>query len=357
MKIAFVRRNWSATGGAENYLLRIARTLKEKGHECVLLCESWSVKNDSHQSNPFADIITFQVGGWRPLKPLNFAKQVNAWTSSHPTVKVFSMERGTNADVYRAGDGVHAVWLEHRARFSKKPFLAHLSNFVNLKHWVLCHLEKETFRPAITQTIIANSEMVKAEILDRFAFPQERIIVIPNGVNYEFFSSGDRKRGREALGVAEKDFVVLLVGAGKERKGHRFAQEAVTLANQKQLHGTAKLLIIDHPPSCSMPDAYAAADIFLLPTLYDPFANVTLEAMAAGLPVITTLQNGGQQVIQTESNGLLAETPAHTEQISEWIIRLYQENEFRSSISQKGKQTVSSHAQNANAEAFLKLLE
>ena len=54
-----------------------------------------------------------------------------------------------------------------------------------------------------------------------------------------------------------------------------------------------------------MPHVYAAADVFLLPTLYDPFANVTLEALAAGLPVITSAQNGASEILQNEVNGFI----------------------------------------------------
>jgi UDP-glucose:(heptosyl)LPS alpha-1,3-glucosyltransferase len=54
-----------------------------------------------------------------------------------------------------------------------------------------------------------------------------------------------------------------------------------------------------------MPHVYAAADVFLLPTLYDPFANVTLEALAAGLPVITSAQNGAAEIMENEKNGFI----------------------------------------------------
>ena len=67
----------------------------------------------------------------------------------------------------------------------------------------------------------------------------------------------------------------------------------------------AKLVIIDSPPPVAMPHVYAAADVFLLPTLYDPFANVTLEALAAGLPVITSAQNGASEIIEDDKNGFI----------------------------------------------------
>ncbi len=134
----------------------------------------------------------------------------------------------------------------------------------------------------------------------RFDFPEERIDIIPNGVPYQQFAAGDRTLGRRALGLGPEDYVVLLVGAGAERKGHAIARAAV----RRVRHGHPKLVIVDSPPKVAMPHVYAAADVFLLPTLYDPFANVTLEALAAGLPVITSAQNGASEIPDQRSERL-----------------------------------------------------
>ena len=101
--------------------------------------------------------------------------------------------------------------------------------------------------------------------------------------------------------MSPDDYVVLLVGAGSERKGHAIARDAMRRIKKKY----AKLVIIDSPPPVAMPHVYAAADVFLLPTLYDPFANVTLEALAAGLPVITSAQNGASEIMEDDKNGFI----------------------------------------------------
>jgi UDP-glucose:(heptosyl)LPS alpha-1,3-glucosyltransferase len=56
-----------------------------------------------------------------------------------------------------------------------------------------------------------------------------------------------------------------------------------------------------------MPSLYAASDIFLLPTVYDPFSNACLEALAAGLPVITTRANGFSEIIETGRHGTIVD--------------------------------------------------
>ena len=125
--------------------------------------------------------------------------------------------------------------------------------------------------------------------------------MIYNGIPYHQFSTGDRALGRRALKLNNNDYVILLVGAGSERKGHAIARQAVRRLNNSK----AKLVIVDSPPSVGMPHVYAAADVFLLPTLYDPFANVTLEALAAGLPVITSAQNGASEIMMDDESGFI----------------------------------------------------
>jgi UDP-glucose:(heptosyl)LPS alpha-1,3-glucosyltransferase len=162
-------------------------------------------------------------------------------------------------------------------------------------------LEARVFAPGGVRHVICNSRFVADQVIQRFGFPPGKIDVIYNGVPYQQFSMGDRALGRRALQLNSDDYVVLLVGAGSERKGHAIARDAVRRVKKKH----AKLVIIDTPPSVAMPHVYAAADVFLLPTLYDPFANVTLEALAAGLPVITSAQNGASEIMEDDKTGFI----------------------------------------------------
>ena len=66
-----------------------------------------------------------------------------------------------------------------------------------------------------------------------------------------------------------------------------------------------------------LPALYAAADIFLLPTLYDPFSNACLEALAAGLPVVTTRANGFSEIIEQRVHGSIVDAPSNIAQICE----------------------------------------
>jgi len=288
-RIAFLRRRFSPTGGAERYLLRLASGLAARGHAITLYCEDWSPRE-----NPFQAIRKIDSDD-----PVSFARKVAGQPLKDRHDIVFSLERVPGCDLYRAGDGLHADWLAYRHSFS--PILGRIRTALRSKNKLLCKLEAEVFAPKGVRRVICNSRFVADQVIKRFQFPVDRIDVVYNGVPYQQFSMGDRALGRRALKLADDDYVVLLVGSGSERKGHAIARQAVELVRGKK----AKLVIVDSPPSVAMPHVYAAADVFLLPTLYDPFANVTLEALAAGLPVITSAQNGACEIIEEGKNGFI----------------------------------------------------
>jgi UDP-glucose:(heptosyl)LPS alpha-1,3-glucosyltransferase len=288
-RIAFLRRRFSPTGGAERYLLRLASGLAAQGHQITLHCEDWSPSE-----NPFQEVRKIAS-----KDPESFARKVMVNLQRGRYDIVFSLERVPNCDIYRAGDGLHADWLAYRQAFH--PVMGPLRTLLRAKNRELCRLESQVFAPGGVRRVICNSHFVADQVVKRFDFPPDRIDVIYNGVPFSQFSMGDRALGRRALQLNPDDYVVLLVGAGAERKGHAIARDAMRRIKKKY----AKLVIIDSPPTIAMQHVYAAADVFLLPTLYDPFANVTLEALAAGLPVITSAQNGASEIMEDDKNGFI----------------------------------------------------
>jgi UDP-glucose:(heptosyl)LPS alpha-1,3-glucosyltransferase len=119
---------------------------------------------------------------------------------------------------------------------------------------------------------------------------------------------------------------VLFAGTGWERKGLRFAIQAVEECGEGfsllvagrgdergfQAKRTRFLGVAE-----DMPSLYAAADLFLLPTIYDPFSNACLEALASGLPVITTTANGFSEIVQNGVHGTAVDDPRNIGGISE----------------------------------------
>ena len=304
MKIGLVRRGYSDTGGAERYLIRFAAGLEERGHECVLFSDrEWPGRawGDREQ------VVLKHAGS-----PGDFAVALDdAKPKERHCDFLFSLERVWSCDCYRAGDGVHAAWLKRRARF--EPKWRSWFRGLNLKHEQILRLEEALYGPKSCAHIIANGSFVKTEITETYGTDPEKITVIPNGFDPPAFDPETclqlRERGRKLHGLSPDTVAFLFVGSGWERKGLRFAMEAVeSLAKQgcdvklfvagKDRSGPPRSKIkgvtefLGPVGSTELAQLYEVADVFVLPTIYDPFSNACLEAASHGLPVITTNANG-----------------------------------------------------------------
>lgn len=315
LTIGLIRRGYSSTGGAESYLKRLARGLSERGHRADLFTTAdWPANEWS------AGRITRTVHS----SALGFADEIEKLEPRRTCDVVLSLERVWACDVFRAGDGVHASWLQRRSQAGGR--LAGLARAVNRKHREILRLEEALLRQRGARRVIANSKMVKDEIARFYDYPLERIEVVRNGVPLAAFrssSSEERTPSRQRLGLATDDVAVLFVGSGWERKGLATAAAAVAACDDRRL----RLLVAGHGAEAKyrskavqflgavpeLPPIYRAADIFLLPTSYDPFSNACLEALAAGLPVVTTSANGFSEIIRDAINGSIIADPRDVE--------------------------------------------
>jgi UDP-glucose:(heptosyl)LPS alpha-1,3-glucosyltransferase len=190
---------------------------------------------------------------------------------------------------------------------------------------VILRIEEAVFRDP-TQMIHCIAKLGAREIAERYNVPAERLVTLYNGVDTERFQPANRARWRDTkrTELELSGPIALFVGGGYHRKGldrairglansHVTANlvvvgggnkdAAVSLARQlgieKQVH------LLGHR---SDPEAWhAAADLLVLPTRYDPFANVVLEGMASGLPVATTAAAGAAELIEHGKNGFVFE--------------------------------------------------
>jgi UDP-glucose:(heptosyl)LPS alpha-1,3-glucosyltransferase len=316
MKIGVVRRGFSATGGAERYLQRFAAAAEAAGHACILFTGKEWPAGEWH-----GEIVRV-----RDSSPMLFARALATGRVTRNCDTLFSLERVLECDVYRAGDGVHAAWLDRRATFESRW----RSWFRRLrpKHRQLLALERGLFAGRRARAIIANSRMVRDEISSRFRRSADEIEVIYNGVPPFVPDPAARARVRESLGISLSAYVLLFVGSGWERKGLRFAVDAMHRAQVRDSfllvagsdrHRDAfvasdRVRLLEGSEKTS--ELLEAADVFVLPTSDDPFSNACLEAMAAGLPVITTRGNGFSEIIEAGVEGEVLADPRDTDALA-----------------------------------------
>jgi UDP-glucose:(heptosyl)LPS alpha-1,3-glucosyltransferase len=305
MRIGLVRRGFSPSGGAEAFLRRFAKAVAKAGHSAVLF-------SDTHWPDWKGELLRLPASA-----PLRFADALQKSRPRNHCDFLLSFERVWECDAFRAGDGLHASWLQRRAAYEPpwKPWFRRFSK----KHQSLIHLEAALFSGG-ARRIIANSVMVRDEILARHAFPAEHIRVVYNGLPATPPHAANPGT-RAGLGLGPEDFVLLFVGSGWERKGLRFALHALQRVSgarllvagrgsRRGLPGCNRVQFLG--PRSDIPDLLSAADAFVLPTLYDPFSNACLEALAAGLPVITTTANGVAELLTPGVHGSVLDDPAAT---------------------------------------------
>jgi len=308
LSIGFVRRGYSQTGGAEAYLKRLARGVVGAGHDAQLI-----TTHDWPQTEwPFGARRRLQSGS-----VLGFA---NGLKQVRPQIRcdvLMSLERVWNCDVYRAGDGVHRAWLARRRKFEIP--LERFIRGLNRKHRDILQLEGALFANRGAGRVIVNSQMVKSEIVDLYGYPADNIALVRNGIPLEQFRFNPelREKSRDELKVKPGEIALLFAGSGWERKGLRFAIAAMALCHNRKM----RLLVAGRGNQryykskriqflgemSDLVRIYAAADIFILPTIYDPFSNACLEALAGGIPVITTHSNGFSEIIADGAHGSIVD--------------------------------------------------
>jgi UDP-glucose:(heptosyl)LPS alpha-1,3-glucosyltransferase len=364
LSIVFVRRGYSPSGGAEAYLKRLAHGVVEAGHDVQLVAT-----NDWPDSEwPFGLITRL-----RSKSPVEFATELEAMRVQFRSDVLFSLERVWSCDVYRAGDGVHRAWLDRRRKFELplKRFVRSLSS----KHQDLLHLEQSLFSSGNTRRVIAGSQMVKDEIVNLYGYPADNIDIVRNGIPLsEFrFDRELREKSRQELNLKPDQLALLFAGSGWSRKGLLFAMEAVALCKNRKmrllvagrgktrLYKTRSLRFWREKPVRflgEVPDmlrVYAAADIFILPTIYDPFSNACLEALACGLPVITTRSNGFSETIENGVHGSIVDYAADLPSLRD-AIRLWSDPSRRAAARSTNSQLAAQFDISKNINETLAIL-
>lgn len=319
MKLALVRQKYNPYGGAERFVERALGALEGRGVAVTLITRKWKDGAQDQASGRQVRVCNpFHLG--RLWRDAGFARCVRRIVARGEFDLVQSHERIPGCHVYRAGDGVHATWLELRARVQSP--LARWFTRLHPWHRYTLAAEAAMFRDSGLRAVICNSAMVRDDILRRFGVPAEKLHVIHNGVDLDFFHPGLRAEHRLAvrrqLDIPDDAPLLLYVGSGFERKG--IPQLLAALA---RLPAALHLVVVgkDKKVAAMRTRAvrlglgervhflggqadvrpwYGAADVFVLPTLYDPFPNAALEALACGLPVLTSPGSGAAELVTPE---------------------------------------------------------
>ena len=358
LRVALViERSDASAGGAEGVAWRVAAGLASAGDDVTVVCRSGAAPPGTRLA------LVRAPGGWKPLRVLGFSRAAaRATRSGFDVVQSFSRTR--HQDVFRAGGGSHADYLERmHGRLGARLRAA------TPRHAAQLWIERAVFAdPA--QTILCNSVFVRDQIAARYGVPGERLAVIRNGVDLVRFhpdrraNEGARVRGE--LGAGSRT-VWLFAGSGFRRKGLDVALGALAASEDAasvlwvagrddaaRWHAhAARLGLRDRVrflgPRGDLEALVAAADGLLLPTRYDAFANVCLEAAAAGLPVVTSGANGAAEIAR--DTGIVVEDPEDVAAFARALARLA-DPAARASLGQAARALAERHGWDDHVRAL-----
>ena len=258
-----------------------------------------------------------------------------------------------------------AAWLaRHRdlAEASEGPGRA-VYHAINSRVSIL--LENLIYRRRGTQVVIAVSKATREDLAEHYGLDPARIPVIYDGVDLETFHPNQRPRWRGAirkqLRIADDACVVLFVGAF-ERKGLGYVLKALRILQDTPVH----LLVLGSGQGSALRQLaqrlglgdrttflgrqadvhryFAAADLFVLPALYEPFGMAVLEAMASGLPVVTSRTAGVAELITDREDGLLLDDPTDATAIATAVHLLVDSPELREHLGRTAREKVSGYS-------------
>ena len=343
MHIGIIRLKYSSTGGAEKIIQRIIQSLSNKDSQIEFTIFSGQWASESKFCSPNLkppsnfNVVNLGLGGigryWRQKTFLSAAKRATESMSKLDIIQ--SHERMVGSDIFRAGDGVHRAWL-NRLADNRGRFLGRLLE-ADPYHRLICNNEAEMARDPRT-IFVANSPLCKREIRDFLNVPDDRVVTIPNTIDSQRWrgisrTESSKSRAKRFFTLNPDLPCVVFVGSGFYRKGLEPLIRAVGMTMDLQLvvvgsdKSTRRYESLSDRlasgrvsflgPTTDIDKVLEAADVFCLPSLYDSFSNACLEALAAGIPVVTTRDCGISDYIEREGGGRIC--LRHPESILESI--------------------------------------
>lgn len=378
MKIALVIEHLDPRrGGAEVYIRDFAAWLLGRRLEVVI------VTTDAHEPPPGAEVVLVRPTGWtRGARMADFARRAAETLRELKPEASLATGKALGMRVYQPHGGTVRGSERQNLALIGCPVTRALKtafNLVSPKHRAARRLEERQFSDPRTR-FVAISEMVRRDMQSFYHIADHRISLIYNGVDLERFNPelhrARREDVRKKFPIESETTLFLFVAHNFKLKGlgellraaarlaagptGRFHLAVVGRGRVGPYARQARRLGIGHlvtfVPECSNIAAmYAAADAFVHPTWYDPCSLVVLEALASGLPTITTRFNGASEMMADCGAGIVLDSPRPVERLAEAMGRLLNV-EIRRGMALAARRVAENYPQERNFQAMLDYL-
>lgn len=341
MRVALSFPGCHRRGGVERVMLECANFLAERGHDTHAFAGEW----DDGALSPKVTRHHVSYRAWLP------AWQTSAFVQASNRCHRGLVPRANVVAGFGAASlpgsiiwmtSVHAAWLEISQ--SSRGWLGRLKQRLNPFHPLILARERHLLEGRRYRKIIALTTQVRDDVMRIYSVPAEDVVVIPNGYCPREFNGAHAREKRAAmrarLGFTDQDRVVIFVANELERKGFMPLLEAIAGIDDPSIHVLAvgrldaascartisRLGLTGRVhftgPTSEVADYFAAADVFALPTNYEAWGLVIVEAMATGLPVLTSRLAGASMAVKEGETGLLLDEPHDHSEIAGKLKRL-----------------------------------
>jgi UDP-glucose:(heptosyl)LPS alpha-1,3-glucosyltransferase len=333
MDIAFCYENvLPARGGCETYIADLARRLVADGHEVHLYACRW----DAAALPPTLQYHALAIpSGPRFLRPWRFGRACERALAGAAHDVTLGFDKTWGQDVLYPQGGLHAASAVHNVRKHRtRPArrLAGMLKALDVAHWSFTLLERKQYLGERRPLIVVNSQMVRDHFQHFLGVSSSALRVVRSAIDPERFVEHDRPKRRvewrERCGIRPEETVALFAAMNYRLKGLEPLLHTVHLLPSA---APFRLLVVGHPNTgayerlarrlgvahrvcfaghcADMRNGYFAADFLVHPTFYDPCSLVVLEALACGLPVITTRYNGAAELLSPPREGYVIANP------------------------------------------------
>lgn len=368
MDIAVIIPKYGLLGGAESFAYELAERLAvKKEFNIHVFANRWKIGSAPIVYHK-VPIIPFP----RWIRPVSFAYFANKMIQNGSFDLIHSHDRIFEMDLFTFHGIPHETWIKKTKRKS-------LSLFDRSMAWV----EKKGITNKRMSLIMPVSSLVKEELVNCYNIPGQKLNVIHPGISPDRFLSLDKEKCRRQIskkhGLSSKDVIMLFVSMNFELKRLDLlikGMAASVLKNKNSLN--LKLMVVGKGNkdrylsiarslgiaerivfagiSHEIEKYYLACDMFVMPSMFDTFGIVVLEAMAAGLPVVITQQVGARDLVEPGANGMILSKNPLPSEVAEAINKLT-DNRRRRQMGKNGKKVAFTHTWDKTADRVARIYQ
>jgi glycosyltransferase involved in cell wall biosynthesis len=373
-KVCFITPEyWPLSGGTGAYVYYLSNELMKNGYRIQIV--TGSNQTQDIQVNPQLDVSFLKIpkipvvksfmlaaASSRKLSSIRSTANVDITHPQLPLTPNFAVPPSFGKALICT---VHSTWKGEAEAICGEPYSRLNANekFLVSFNWFLRFFEEGMLSRA--RKIIAVSNFTKWELTNYYKIPAHKIQVIHNGVDIKKFQPAvDKRKVKVAMGLNPDDLAIVSVGRLYARKGlftliesmpdiiKKFPKAKFIISGKGQSDEMHKLnahaerlgvrgniVFTGYTPDRELPKLYQAADVFAFSTFYEHHPFAVLEALATGLPVVTTTVGGIPETIDSGKNGYLVE-PFNPRQFSDKILRLLENPAEAQEMGKKARQTV-----------------